>query len=113
MIFNKRAQSTAEYAILLGLVVAVAAGVLQVALKGGMRQKHSQAMRLLMDAGKDNLTTTADNATLFSEEFRQTTVKAADYADKAVLQKGGAEKRYQTQTTSTVSVSLEKINATQ
>jgi len=112
MLLRKKGQSTAEYAILLGVVVAVAAGILQVALKGGMRQKNKQALDYMVTAGDTDIPTAANaKADLYSQEYRQTTVKKADYVDKSVLEKGGAEKKQQKQTTETESISLETINA--
>jgi len=116
MLLGKKAQSTAEYAILIGVVIAVAAGVLQVALKGGVRQKNKQALNYLLSAGN---TETAFNATtdtgvaLYSQEFSKTTVDAADYKDATLLKKGGAVESIQQQKTATTSVSLETINATE
>ena len=53
MFLTKKAQSTAEYAIIIGLVVAVAAGVLSVAVKGGIRHQNKRAMNVLLDAGSN------------------------------------------------------------
>ena len=115
MFLKKKGQSTAEYAIVIGLVVAVAAGILQIALKGGIRQKNSQAMNYMLGAGNDNaaLTGATDVApAMFSQDYRQTTVKGgADYVDESVLQKGGSEKKYQKQSTTTTAVSVETLNA--
>lgn len=114
MFLTKKGQSTAEYAIVFALVVAVAAGVLQVALKGGIRQKNKQALNYLLTAGD---TTTAFNSTadqsvdLFSQDWRQTTIDTSGFKDERVMLKGGAEKRIQNQTTASESVSVELINA--
>lgn len=114
MFIRKKAQSTAEYAIMLALVAALAAGVLQVSLKGGIRQKQKQALNYLLDAGSANLTTPAQNVSLFSQEYRETTVKGGtDFVDSSVMKKGGLEKRLQKQVTDTTSVSIETINASQ
>ncbi|MDD5155803.1 MAG: hypothetical protein PHF11_04880 [Candidatus Omnitrophica bacterium] len=114
MFLRKKAQSTAEYAILIGLVVAVAAGILQVALKGGIRQKNKQALDFLVASGNQTMSqalSQAGTATLqqYTEEVRQTKVLGgADYVDKALLEKGGAEKRYQKQVTKTTEVTIDK-----
>jgi len=115
MLFRKKGQSTAEYAIVIGLVIAVAAGVLQVALKGGIRQKNKQALDFMLNAG-NNVTefsdTTGVDVALYSQDYRQTTVKGgADYVDESVMAKGGAEKKYQKQATETTAVSVETIDA--
>ncbi len=108
---GKRAQSTAEYAIVLGLVIAIAAGVTQVLLKGAMKDKQKQAIGYLMDAGKDELPT-GQNAPLYTEDFRETTVDKDNFIDENVLSKGGKEEKKQQQTTETTAVSVETINAT-
>jgi len=114
MIFGKRAQSTAEYAILIGLVVAVAAGILQVALKSGIRQKNKQAVDFLVASGNSDMEkaiATAGNATAkqYTEEVRHTQLFGdKDYKDIAVMEKGGAEKRQQIQTTETTEVTIDK-----
>lgn len=112
MLKNRKGQSTAEYAIIMGLVVAVAAGVLQVALKGGIRKKNDQAVDYLLDQGNTYLTTTPQAVQMFSQEARQTTVSNVGYVDTSVLDKGGAEKKQQTQSTSSTSIAVELINAT-
>jgi Flp pilus assembly pilin Flp len=113
MFLKKKAQSTAEYAVVLALVAAVAAGILQVALKGGIRQKHKQAMNYLLDAGSATLTTADQDVPLFSQEYRETIVKGGEaFKDKSVLKKGGVDKKYQKQTTTTEAVSVETIDAT-
>ena len=53
MVFHKKGQSVSEYAIILGLVVAVAAGVTQVLLKGALRDKQTKAISFLAKAGSD------------------------------------------------------------
>lgn len=113
MLLRKKAQSTAEYAITIGLVVAVVAGVLQVALKGGIRQKNKQALNYLIDAGSSvtAFNTTDGAEALYSQDYRKTTIDEADFVDQTVMQKGGAEKRYQKQSTASESVSLEMIDA--
>ena len=113
MFLKKKAQSTAEYAIIIGLVIAVAAGVLQVALKSGIRQKNKQAMEYLLTAGDDaGLPTTSDaTASTFSQDYRETKVLKDAYVDEAVLEKGGAEKKYQKQKSETESVNIETIDA--
>ena len=115
MWLNKKAQSTAEYAITLGLVIAVAAGIMSVALKGGMRQKNEQAVNYLLNAGSDvtDFSSVDDQSVaLYSQEYRDTTILSGDtnFIDKTVLNKGGAEKRHQLQTSLTNATSIETIN---
>lgn len=115
MFLRRRGQSTAEYAIALGLVVAVAAGVLQVALKGGIRQKNKKALNYLLSAGEDIAcfkNATDQDILLFSEEFRSTTIDKASYVDERLMEKGGAEKARQYQKADTTAVSIEKFIAT-
>jgi len=114
MLLRKKGQSTAEYAIIIGLVVAVAAGVLQVALKGGIRQKNKQAMDYMLSAGQNVGEFTAPtagalDAETYSQDYRQTTVLKDQYKDEAVLEKGGAEQRLQQQHSKTDSVTVESI----
>ncbi|MFH0791208.1 MAG: hypothetical protein V2A64_06205 [Candidatus Omnitrophota bacterium] len=113
MFLNKKGQSTAEYAIALGLVVAVAAGVLQIALKGGIRQKNKQALNYMLSAG-DNITdfknVAKQDVSLFSEDVRNTTIDAATYVDERLMNKGGEEKVRNYQKTDTTAVNIEKIN---
>jgi hypothetical protein len=112
MFLKKKGQSTAEYAIVIGLVVAVAAGILQIALKGGIRQKNTQAMNYMLGAGNDQLNATDVQAAMFSQDYRQTQVLGGDaYVDESVMQKGGSEKKIQRQATTTTSVSVETLNA--
>jgi len=113
MFLKKKGQSTAEYAIVIGLVIAVAAGILQVALKGGIRQKNKQALDYMLDQGSSYFTNTGSTAAqLYTQEYRQTQVAGgSDYADESLLEKGGSEKRYQKQTTTTEATSIETINA--
>ena len=115
---NNKGQSTAEYAIAIGLVIAVAAGVLQVALKKGITQKQAQALNILSLAGQSAGSSGADtflgNETagalgLYQQDWRQTQVSANE--QESVLQKGGSEKRYQTQTSSTSAVSIETLDS--
>ncbi len=113
MFLNKKAQSTAEYAIALGLVVAVAAGVLQIALKGGIRQKNKQALNYFLSAGND-ITDFKDakkqDVALFSEDYRNTTIDSKTYVDEKVMNKGGEEKARNYQETDTTAVNIEKVD---
>ncbi len=115
MFLKKKGQSTAEYAIVIGLVVAVAAGILQIALKGGIRQKNTQAMNFMLGAGS-NVSEFANagdvQAAMFSQDYRQTQVMGGDqYVDESLMEKGGSEKKYQRQATTTTAVSVETLNA--
>ncbi len=116
MLLRKKGQSTAEYAIIIGLVIAVAAGVLQLALKSGIRQKNKQATDYLLNAGQDNadfIAGTANTAETYSQDYRETTVDSAAYVDESVLEKGGSEKKYQKQKSTTQSINVESINKVQ
>lgn len=110
MFLNMKGQSTAEYAIVIGLVIAVAAGVLQVTLKSGITQKHKQGMKYMLDAGNDQLGAASEAETpLYTQDFRKTVVDAADYEDTSVMKKGGLEEKKQVQTTETTAASIETI----
>ena len=99
MWLNKKAQSTAEYAITLGLVIAVAAGIMSVALNAGSDVTDFSSV--------DD-----QSVALYSQEYRDTTILSGDtnFIDKTVLNKGGAEKRHQLQTSKTNATSIETIN---
>ena len=114
MFLRKKAQSTAEYAITIALVVAVTAGVLQVALKGAIRQKNKQALNYLLSAGNVTEFTNAANqgVKLFTQELRQTTINKDNFKDETILHKGGSEQRVQQQQTDATALSVETINAT-
>ncbi len=110
MLLRKKAQSTAEYAILLALVAAVAGGILQVSLKSGMRQKNKEAGNYLMQAGSDELGQYQDqDAALYSQEYRKTTVDSGAFKNESVMKKGGGTESLQKQKTATTSVSVETI----
>ncbi len=51
-LLGRKGQSTAEYAILIGLVAAIAAGFLSVSLKGAVRSKNEQATNYLLSNEK-------------------------------------------------------------
>ena len=71
-------------------------------------------MNYMLNAGNGTeLTTSGDIApALFSQDYRQTQVKGgADYVDESLMEKGGSEKKYQKQKTTTTAVSVETINA--
>jgi hypothetical protein len=113
MFLKKKGQSTAEYAIVIGLVIAVAAGVLQLTLKSGIAQKHKQGMRYMLYAGNEYMGTTPFDVTdsiSTQQEFRKTTVDAEDYQDAAIMKKGGLEERKQVQTSETTGVSIETFD---
>jgi len=108
-----KGQSTAEYAIVIGLVIAVAAGILQVALKHGIASKNSQAVDWMLTSGDNALGTTVDDSSvaLYTQDLRKTTVDADSYEDTSVMSKGGKEEKKQSQTTDTTAVSIETIDA--
>lgn len=117
MFIHKKGQSLSEYAITLGLVVAVVAGILSTTVKGGMRHKQQQAMKYLIDAGNDDLPSYDDafatDIPLYSEEYRKTDVLGgSNFVDESVLKKGGLENKFQKQTTATTAVSIEKLDPT-
>jgi len=112
MILNRRAQSTAEYAVLIGLVAAVTAGVLSVALKGAIRQKNKQAMGFLLEAGntEGGLSGSGKNAKTFTEQYSTDTVSGgADFTSQKVMKRGGAEESLQKQKVEKESVAVESI----
>ncbi|MFA5286832.1 MAG: hypothetical protein WC394_00990 [Candidatus Omnitrophota bacterium] len=117
MLLKVKGQSTAEYAILIALVAAVAAGFLSVSLKGAIRNKNQQASDYLMKAGSDSasgvdLTSYGETnvVPLYTQEVSKTTIKGGDdYKDVSVLEKGGSERKYQKQTTESEAVSVETL----
>lgn len=111
MFLRKKAQSTAEYAIVIGLVVALAAGVLQVALKGGMRKKNKQAVNYLLSAGEDDLLSADGDIDIYSQDRRETNRLSAGYRDTTVLKKGGAQESIQRQSTTSESESYEMMDS--
>jgi hypothetical protein len=113
MFLRKKGQSTAEYAAVLGVVLAVIVGVVGVALKGGIRAKNEQAMKYLLDAGGSGLPQ-GETAPLYTQEYRQTTMLGGEnYRDISTMQKGGGETREQLQTTETTSYTVETLDRTQ
>jgi hypothetical protein len=120
MLLKVRGQSTAEYAILIALVAAVAGGFLSVSLKGAIRNKNQQASDYLMKAGVDSRSGTdllagygdENVVPLYTQEVSKTTLKGGDdaYKNVSVLEKGGAERKYQKQTTESEAVSVETLN---
>jgi hypothetical protein len=107
-----KGQSTAEYAIVIGLVIAVAAGIMQVALKRGMATKNQQAVDWMLTSGNTVLGSADDTSmALYTQDLRKTTVSADDYKDTTVMSKGGKEEKKQVQTTETEAVSIETIDS--
>jgi len=124
MLLRKRAQSTAEYAITIGIVVAVVAGIMQVALKGGMRKKSAEATQLLTNAGTtvtpnsdvfegalSKMDSSVDDFRVYDSEARSTTVDAANYVDRKITHKGGGQTSMQQQSTASTSLSVESYGA--
>jgi hypothetical protein len=119
MFLRKKGQSTAEYAILIALIAAVAGGVLQVSLRGAIRRKNAQAVGYLLNAGSDVngetvLNANAQEIPLYTSEIRQTTVRGGnEFQDIMTMEKGGLEKKHQLQTSDTTATSVETLNAAQ
>ncbi|TRZ95610.1 hypothetical protein D4R78_03020 [bacterium] len=111
MFLGRKGQTTAEYAILIGLVVAVAAGILQVALKGGIRKKNKQALDYMLTAGNNQLPAGTGDIDIYTQEYRKTDIFKEGFQDKTVMQKGGFEGRKQQQKTLTESVEVESKQA--
>jgi len=108
---KKKGQSTAEYAILLGLIAAVAAGFLSVGLKGAIRNKGKQTTNYLLQAGNDELQDYDDtDVPLYTQEQSETTIYGADFKNVSVMEKGGSQKRHQVQKSDTSSISIETID---
>ncbi len=120
MLLKVKGQSTAEYAILIALVAAVAAGFLSVSLKGAIRNKNQQASSYLMSAGVEERSGTnllagfaedANVVPLYTQEVTKTTLKGGDaYKNVQVLEKGGSGRTYQKQTTESEAVSVETLD---
>lgn len=115
-----KGQSTAEYGVLFGVIIAIAAGALTVSLKNAIQSKHDKSLEFMLGAG----TTTLEDAleggegheaalAIFAtgEEVRQTTTDNTTYRDERVRHKGGAEQAIQLQDTATDSVAINKIVA--
>ena len=65
----------------------------------------------MMDSGEDVLGQYEDrDLTLYEQSSRATRVAADDYADEYLMEKGGAEKRYQQRTSETTSYSAELMD---
>jgi Flp pilus assembly pilin Flp len=117
MFLKLKGQSTAEYAILIALVAAVAAGFLSVGLKGAIRGKNQQASDFLMQAGNSgdgNISSYGESnaVPLYTQEVTKTQVKGgADYKNVTVLEKGGSEKKYTMQTTDSDAISVETLDS--
>ncbi|MFC1594074.1 hypothetical protein ACFL38_01980 [Candidatus Omnitrophota bacterium] len=115
MFKNKRAQSMAEYGILFAAIIAIAAGALSIALKGGIQQKERDAMTLLLGAGNTELEAeigalgAIPEVDMLSEDVRQSTTLAAGYQDRTVMLQGGATQSINEATTSTTAVSTVAI----
>ena len=119
MMFNKKGQSVSEYAIILGLVIAVAAGVTQILLKGAIREKQTKAIVLIDKAGGGAGTNDFVNATalnlsstkIYDQELRQTVINSSAFVDSKILHKGGAEERKLLQNQTTPSSAVVTIEA--
>lgn len=117
MLKNIRAQSTAEYAILIGVVVAAAAGFLAVSMKNAIGTKHDSAVDYFLRAGTATLEEAVEGEGVSvdiiasQEEVRHTTQYQEGFADTRVRHQGGAEQALQTQRVKTDQVSIGKITA--
>jgi len=118
MLLKLKGQSTAEYAILIALVAAVAAGFLSVGLKGAIRGKNQQASDYLMQSGNEtgfNLNDygSSNEVPLYTQEVTKTQVLGGDanYKNVTVLEKGGSEKKYTKQTTDSDAISVETLDS--
>jgi hypothetical protein len=123
----RKAQSTAEYAITLGLIIAVVTGVLGAALKAGMRKKGAQTVELLGGSGVEKedgtgiavssvgdsggvvLSSSAGNISIYNQQYRNTQISASD--STSVMHRGGGEEKIQNQTSSTSSVEVETLGS--
>jgi hypothetical protein len=114
MFLRKKAQSMAEYAVILGLVVAVAAGILSSFVRTGMRMKGAQALRYLLDAGSNTTGGGIGNASsgMMSADESWSQSQLSDVTSTSNLQRGGSQERRQTQTSTTDSIEIEKVNVT-
>ncbi len=131
---SKRAQSTAEYAITIGVVVAIVAGIMSVTLKSGMRKKHTEGALFLQGAGNvtggtiynpdgsaSSQTVDSDvfgsgaslsqngRMKIFETEARRTVVDSNSYVDRKILHKGGRAEQLQAQLTNTTSVTIDHM----
>ena len=131
MLLSKKAQSTAEYAITIGIVVAVVAGVMSVALKGGMRQKATQSTDFLKNTGTTllagstdsnitgamgitegsvlNATASDANFTVYEGDARHTQVTRQD--SESIMKKGGAQTSSSNSESQTNTFNYEAYNA--
>ena len=119
MLLRRKAQSTAEYAITIGIVVAVVAGIMQVALKGGMRKKSMQAGSFLESAGTSssgldstftsalNASATDDSLHIYESEARRTNIGSQNSTQ--VMQKGGAMQSASDSSSNSTSLTVEKF----
>lgn len=108
--FKRKGQSVSEYAIVLGLIIAIAAGVSQILLKGALRDKQQRAVSYLNNAGSAILPATS-TPVLYNQEIRQTKIKSGDtFLDQTVMKKGGGEEKIQLQEQETASSSIETLN---
>ena len=108
--YRRRGQATAEYAILVGVVIALAAGVLGLILKGEMSYKQRQGANILHTAGQSSLGS-ASGLVYYTQEARNTTVDAKTYRDVAVMRKGGYEEKLLQQRSNTTSITVEMRDA--
>ncbi|MBL7130227.1 MAG: hypothetical protein ISS45_02275 [Candidatus Omnitrophica bacterium] len=113
MLFYKKGQSTVEYSIAFATVVALAAGVLAVAFKGGAKAQEEKALYFLADAGSaysEFYSPTSTDKKMYGQEWAKTTVDAADFTDKTTMRQGGSIVSQQIQTSETQRVVVETLD---
>ncbi len=109
MFLRKRGQSTAEYAIVIGLVIAIAAGITQVVLKRGIAKKTDQVVDYFVKMNDTELGgTAATDIPIYSQEYRKTDITAM--SDVSTLKQGAGEEKTQSQTTTTNAYTAETID---
>jgi len=104
---KSKGQSTAEYAILIGLVVAVAAALGGV-LRAGIAGQHGQALNVLYNAGNGTeLTSTpVQSGVTFEQQARVSEVDKDSYKNVEIMKKGGAIERLQRQKVATEEITV-------
>ncbi len=111
MAIKRKAQSTAEYAIVIALVVSVSAGVMSTALRGGMRQNQDQALSYMIQQGDLSAHVAGDvDRELYTQTFQDTTIDSGSFVDRSVLRRGGSREAQRSSTADTRSIEVETLN---